>query len=368
MRLRTAPLLVLLAATAAAAELPLDAPVVSVDLFKNGLALFRREVPLPGDGTFRLAEVPSPVHGTFWVEGPGRIELRTAEREEPVVGDVDPFRDLAGRKIVVHLREPAGQARTGVVVATPKEGAGGRLVLDTESGHAYLDPSVVAWVETPDPPTTVLRKKPVLLLSAEGAGGPSKLRLSWLSRGLSWAPAYRVDLSDPDRLSIRQQAVIRNETESLAGVEVRLVTGYPGIDFDGVVSPLAPGSSWSDFFSSLAGRGNRYGGGRAILAQQAVMSNVASSAGGGAAPSAGDEPTDLHFQSIGKRTLPKGEAIAVDVAEETASYERVVNGSSPTRGMPGAPPSTTTDASRIRRSTTTRRGTPSGSRTRSASR
>ena len=39
--------------------------ITSVGLFKNGLAVVKRTVKLPGPGTYRIDDVPQPVHGTF---------------------------------------------------------------------------------------------------------------------------------------------------------------------------------------------------------------------------------------------------------------------------------------------------------------
>ena len=59
----------------------IESRVTSVGLFKNGLAVVRREVRLPGAGTFEIAGVPEPVPGTFRIESDARIEARVTSRE-----------------------------------------------------------------------------------------------------------------------------------------------------------------------------------------------------------------------------------------------------------------------------------------------
>jgi len=57
----------------------------------------------------------------------------------------------------------------------------------------------------------------------EGHPGPAAVTAAWLTRGLSWAPSYRIDISDPDRLEIEQSAVIRNELEDLWEKAITLI-------------------------------------------------------------------------------------------------------------------------------------------------
>ncbi|MGD0090436.1 MAG: hypothetical protein ABSE73_11000, partial [Planctomycetota bacterium] len=66
---------------AAAEEATVKSNIVSVGLFKNGLAVVRREVQLPGPGTFVVGDAPEPVHGTWWVESSVPIETRMTMRE-----------------------------------------------------------------------------------------------------------------------------------------------------------------------------------------------------------------------------------------------------------------------------------------------
>lgn len=57
-----------------------ESKVASVALFKNGLAVVRRQVTLPAAGVVRVSDVPEPVHGTFFVESNGPLEARVEKR------------------------------------------------------------------------------------------------------------------------------------------------------------------------------------------------------------------------------------------------------------------------------------------------
>ena len=59
--------------------------IVSVGVFKNGLALVQQEIDVPGAGTYRLEAAPNPVHGTFWIKSNCQVEtaLKLVEFETP---------------------------------------------------------------------------------------------------------------------------------------------------------------------------------------------------------------------------------------------------------------------------------------------
>ena len=54
--------------------------IVSVGLFKNGLAVVKREVLIDKAGTYRLDASPEPVHGSFWIEANSKVEAAVRMR------------------------------------------------------------------------------------------------------------------------------------------------------------------------------------------------------------------------------------------------------------------------------------------------
>jgi hypothetical protein len=322
----------------AADETPARGKIVAVDLFKNGLAVVTCEVNLGKSGSYVLDDVPSPVHGTFYVEGglPVETAVRMRDVEVPVaeagVGDLQT--DLAGKKVTLHLK---GQNRPPVVgtmmkfkPAKPAEAIpnGGRfLVVQTGTGRAYVDAAEVASVEAEDAGDKVTRRKPRLVLTLGDTGkAENKVRLRYLTNGLAWAPSYRIDISDPKTLTVEQHAVVRNELADLSDAEIRLISGFPSVQFANVRAPFAPGMSWPTFFAELGSRFARDLDvmGNSIVSQQAITYNVRAPH----APSIGATPAgegvDLHYQPIGKRTLAEGDSLALSVAKGKADYERIV--------------------------------------------
>ncbi len=53
--------------------------------------------------------------------------------------------------------------------------------------------------------------------------------VNYLTRGLSWAPSYRVDITDPKTLAVEQYAVVKNELADLDGTEIMLISGFPSL-------------------------------------------------------------------------------------------------------------------------------------------
>jgi hypothetical protein len=97
-----------------------------------------------------------------------------------------------------------------------------------------------------------------------------------------------------------------------------------------VTSLLSARTSLAEFFRSLEMSAPRYAaiggqlGGNTVTMNQAIAYNPVGAAGPelGAVPAG--EGVDLHYQSIGKRTLTDGESLALKVADGKAAYQRIV--------------------------------------------
>jgi hypothetical protein len=328
-------------APARADETPVKGKIVAVDLFKNGLAVVEYQVTLGKPGVYALDDVPEPVHGTYRLEGGGAVESTVKMREVDVPADEaapgDLQADLAGKTVTLHFKGDRRPPVTGTVMKlkpVKADDAGNTpppparfLVLRTGKGRTYVEASEVASVEAEDAGWTVRQRRPRLLLTLGAADKPeTRVTIRYLTRGLSWAASYTIDVTDPKALALEQHAVVRNELADLAGAEVRLISGYPSVEFAHVRSPLSARTSWAAFFQELASRVGRDADVmmNAVVAQQ-VLSNVR---GGPLDPGLGATPAgegaDLHYQPIGKRTLAAGESLALVVARGKADYERVV--------------------------------------------
>jgi hypothetical protein len=335
-----------------AEEVPAKSRIVSVGLFKNGLAVVRRELTVNGPGTFRLDDAPDPVHGTFWVESNSPVEtlvkMREVEVPEGVAGNLNLQEDLAGKKVTVHFMNGNIPAVSGEVLPlerpkvedpsvrvarrnawggeTPEQPAR-FLVLKTAKGRGYIEASQIGYLEVEGQTDKPKRRQPVLLLTVGKTDKePGPIFVSYLARGMAWAPSYRVDISDPKTLVLEQSAVVKNELTALKDTELQLISGFPSVQFANVTSPLSARTSWEAFFQQLR---QRWGGdspflGNAVVAQQALLNNPVAPGGLDLSATPAGEGVDLHYQSLGKRTLDVGESLSLNVAKGKAAYERIV--------------------------------------------
>ncbi len=339
--------------------------ITSIGLFKNGLAVVRREVTLPADGVYEIADVPQPAHGTFWVESSAVIQTRMTTREFEVpmrtTAGVNLQDDLAGRTVTIHFRDAGGPPVTGRVVdlhagagqpgwgrlyettspqwsrwenasrpyAGNSPGASPRfLVIDSGQGFDYVDTSVIATLHVDQAATTVREQRPVLLIAASGiTAQPANVVISYLTKGIAWAPSYRIDMTDPRMLKIAQQAIIKNELEDLDDVQIDLISGFPSIEFASVLSPLSLETTLQEFFvqlSQLNQLAQSSPGG--LISQQMITSNSVSPSDGWAnlpiTPTG--EGVDVHYQPIGRHTMREGDSLMLTVTTSSAACERVV--------------------------------------------
>ena len=113
--------------------------------------------------------------------------------------------------------------------------------------------------------------------------------------------------------AIEMAAVIRNEMADLDDAEIKLISGFPSVEFANVTSPLSAHTTWTRFFQEVSGRGQGFD---ALRHQDLALTNnamfnqrdlVRPRIDLGATPAG--EGVDLHFESIGKRSLLRDEAV-----------------------------------------------------------
>ena len=378
--------LLLLASSLAFGEKTVTPTIDSVGMFKNGLAVVRASFPIDGPGSYCWEKVPNVVHGSLWVESDGKVVIQSTTRKITETDEVEKpggqlHRDLAGKNVTVTLRgmppilTSAGTNGQFIVSGTvwdlpflsetkswdtdysslnPNSGSyywmrsridqnsnpivqpttGNFLVLNDSGGtRRYINQSDIASITVNGPfkPATRLVEKPVLIFGVgEVPESGGTVSITYLTKGLAWMPSYRIDLTDPKKLRIRHSAVIRNEMGDFDDTELQLISGYPNVRFGSVDSPLWPGTSLSSFFQQINQSGSM-GNGLSVLSnaitQQTVYMNNPSRSEGSALPDvaeAGNLSDDIHYEGIGKRSMKAGDTLSLDVMEDSAEYQRVV--------------------------------------------
>jgi len=334
---------------------PLNSHIDSISLFKNGLAVVRRTAQVPTSGTYLLDDVPSPVHGTYWVESDARITTRLSHRLVEVAEDLGNGSDyqveFAGKEVAIHFAEHGLPAVTGTVVTIDESGRQRRenpytngsaygdvylsrraidpasrrmLVVKTARGRSYVDTSRIAHLEVLGDAPVPRKRKAVLLFEVQ-TPGPATISITYLAKGMAWVPSYRVDISDAKTLTLRQKAVVRNEMMAIENADIHLISGYPSIEFAHVNAPLSPDSTWATFFRQLnQSSGSNHSILSNVLSQQAISTHASGQGGDvlGVIPTG--DGVDLHYQPIGKQTLDVGDSIVLETATGRANYQRIV--------------------------------------------
>jgi hypothetical protein len=351
-----------------------DVQLKQVALFKNGLGFFVSHVACPDDeDSFSFVPVGAASHGTFWVSYPTKVEVKKLTTKEtrseelvPAITIPELLRANVGREVGLELGEPSKREIEGVIKCFPEDrertkpppqgyGMGaytyGRanyspvddiqptsesrlIVIETDGRDVAIDPLDVKSVEflggRADMAFRRKAKSVQLDVCLSAAAGGEKLVVSYLAKGITWAPSYMVDIADPDRARISAKAAVIDEVCDLEAVTIQLVTGVPHLKFADAVSPLALKQTLAQFLQSLAwvqsDRG-RPGG---------VMSQIAGGGGYGgfggyAVPLApeygtaeeGQVAEDLFLYSIENVRLKKGEVGYYPLFTESVPYKHI---------------------------------------------
>ncbi|MGD9497824.1 MAG: hypothetical protein AB7Y46_16095 [Armatimonadota bacterium] len=337
-------LLISAGAAAAGDAVALDTSVRSVALFKNGLGYFVRVGELPAaPSEIEIGPLPAAVHGTFWLgwnEGVAFTDLRSHEVKAQVTREALSIEELLraneGARARIFLREEPRPV-TGRIVSVPRAPeppppvpylsvipppqppqAASLLLLEAD-GETVGVPlhSVLRVVILDEAATQVpVDSKHVALtgtLARGEAGQP--LSVSYLVKGITWAPSYQVDISDEEKARLTAKAAILNEVEDLTDTHVDLITGFPYLEFSEIISPMARKTDLAGFLNALyrgeAGRRGGYGGTAGAMAQVALnvpmeyaMQAPVPDYG---APVEGVVAEDLFFYPLEEVTLARGE-------------------------------------------------------------
>ena len=331
--------------------------IQQIALFKNGLGFFVSDVEIPDDtNSFSILPDGAASHGTFWVAYPPRVKLSAL-----VAGSVDSKKMTQAVTIPELLRANLGQrVRLNyqgkdiecVITYFPDDrrpspispyalGApesiriphlGSSLMLvDTDAGQVAINPYTVQRIEflSGQAQTCFARKDKSTQIDvrlAAPAGG-KKLTLSYLAKGITWAPSYMVDITDPQKARISAKAAIINEIADLDDVQIQLVTGFPNLQFSDIVTPLALKENLAQFLQALNKGQSRRGQVAAVMAQRSMGYMPAESSPSvmpdyGSAE-AGTVAEDLFFYPIEKINLKKGQVGYYPLFTESVSYNHV---------------------------------------------
>ncbi len=151
------------------------------------------------------------------------------------------------------------------------------------------------------------------------------VQMSYLSKGISWAPAYRIELKDSNKMTLTMSAVISNELEDLKDAEASLISGYPNIKLANVRSPLS-GIGLQQFLNELnsAEHERQYSSRFTsnMMTQQVV--NLQNGSTNGLMISGSADGDDIQYRNIGRITMEKGGSLYMTLESAETDCERLV--------------------------------------------
>ena len=321
-------------------EEPDNAPIVKLQLFKNGFGFVTREIA-PRDWATPLVLNPAiaPRHGTLWFDPAETVVRRTTRERTVVVSEAAKKDDAPGyqpnwsnltdafawQKVTVKTKD--GLKHTGTVVGNQpqqeptEENQPVYEFIDSLSAYSSSSSSRVYRPETSSYAAPVkspfgqvfltlktadgyltLRQEDVVAINAEKfaddqAVAPNAkktkqtevvqvveapknhigpVRMRYLSEGITWSPFYRVDLHDDDKLTVYASATVLNTLEPFEDAEVEFISGFPNMVFASTISAIAKGTTFRAFLNSLENAGSRSSR-SGVMGQSGVMSQIVTS-------------------------------------------------------------------------------------------
>ena len=343
--------------------------IEKVSLFKNGLGFFHAGATLPTNAkTIRFGQLPVASFGTFWVAYPQDLNLdrlvtslEDVEEKIPVQNIGQLLAANVGRRVTIHTDQDkiAGKVISGAAEPEPpqppspyfmdvrrpsdrygrnmRSGPPGNLVLiGTDKGIVALNVGSIVRADF-EPGDTMhsiatKAKRPSMRMELERPSNGEQVAVSYLAHGVTWAPSYLIDLSDPETAQFSAHALIVNELADFNEVQLELVTGFPNIKFGEILSPVAMSQGLDGFLNALASGSSegRHGHGGMLAQQRVVMSNYAMDASFPSAPvpaystaAEGTVSEDLFLYPVKNFTLAKGETAWAPLFTAQMPYQHI---------------------------------------------
>ncbi len=341
-----------------------------IGLFKNGLGFFTSDVTLPKNvKNIRFGQLPVPSYGTFWVSYSKDVKVRSLvtsmeelKEEFPVQSIGQLLQANAGCKVTLRIGPEDKDVVEGTVVSWVTETeipepsnpyfmeirrrqdsnrrysssvpSGNVLLIKTDKGIIALNAGSITRADFggSDISTSVptRQKLPSIRMELDRPANGEKVSISYLARGVTWAPSYLIDLSDIKTARFSAHALIVNELADFKNVKLDLVTGFPNIKFGEVLSPVAMSQSLADFLNSLAsGRTETARDDRSMVAQRALVNEPVFDAFetppvlGYSTAAEGLVSEDLFLYPVDDFTLKKGETAWIPLFTAEMPYKHI---------------------------------------------
>ena len=313
--------------------------VVSVSMFKNGFAFITRKIAIK-DGEANIVEVPRASLGTLWFWTPeGEIQnITTAEEVSTTTKEIPlgTFDQVVSKNIgrTISVEGYSSTALEGKI----KSADGELLVLETASGAIAIPKGTIRSVKTSDAAfkwtTSIETKTESKFYRIKADKKAKEIIMMSLERGITWAPGYAVDISNPDKLTLASKATVLNDLIDLKGIPTRLITGFPNLQFKDILDPFTANMNGDQWLGSLStgGAPGGFGGGGArsraneMMTQNAYapMADANVNWGGNSGGEAGGEQIgDLFFYDLPKFDSKKNSRLYQNLFRFDAEYKHI---------------------------------------------
>ncbi|HZH97505.1 MAG TPA: hypothetical protein VEX38_00920 [Fimbriimonadaceae bacterium] len=323
-----------LAATCLLVQAPAETRVTAVSMFKNGYAMVLREASVSANGDVLIKDLPQASLGTFWLAASDGIQIQQAvvtSEERTEEGTAGSFEEILAANIgrEIRLGTKNGDANMGEqTVGTLVSAAGNIVLIKKAEGQIAIPKTSITSIASSGGELLykTSRKTTERVLRVRTRGSSGKITMLGLERGITWAPAYAVDISDPKTLTLVGKATILNDLAPLQNIEVKLITGFPNVPWTAISEPLLSGQSVDQFTQFLASVGVPTQG---FAGRRDVMSQIAGNVPGAFADSfvpnttPGTQAEDLFFYRLPGVTMKKGDRGYFILFQSKAPYEHL---------------------------------------------
>lgn len=339
-------------------------PAMSLDieqiaLFKNGLGFFTGQITCPaGQTQLRIALPAAPAHGTLWISYPAQVDLASvvakdieSSQTQDAITIPELLRANVGRSARIALgdreitgvityfaqdrqadqdelyppRPSVGPAR-GYDYRAPQQPAA-LMTIQTESGLVGVDPRAVTSVTFTG--SSAEQKVPRSVRQTEldvrlnRAADGRKLAVTFLAKGVTWAPSYLVDITEEGKARVSAKALIVNDACELKDVAAQLVTGFPHLQFADILSPMGLRQTLAEFLQSLNQPDMPRGRAAAVVTQNVMYGGAGMAGPEYGAAEVGAVAEDLFLYPAGRIDLDRGQVAYIPVFTETVPCEHI---------------------------------------------
>lgn len=323
-------------------------------VFKNGVGMFVSDGEAgvqSGSPYVWLNEVLPVSHGSLWIltyDKETKVDEVVALKADLVreaVTQVEILQANVGKKVSIQWGD---KEITGVIQSFPETGKKSPpaqynvyyntpdmptvVSVKTEKGLVSLLISSISMLVFPDDynkMVTIKEGAKKLRLKVTTAKTSVKLGMSYLQKGITWAPSYLIDISDAKKAKIIMSATVVNDAQDMEDSALYFVVGYPNFMFQDVLSPLASDADVGTFINALTNRSMPYAGPTSNMVAQttgyadSLSVSEASYSASSAGNLSGEVAEDLFFYEMKNVILKKGERAYYAVFAADVDYKHI---------------------------------------------